>query len=377
MIYVILVPVIKDKTGKINSKDNYRPIALASILSKIFENVLFNGLETYLLTNDNQYGFKRKHGTDMCIYALKEIVQKYRSLNSTMFLCFLDASKAFDRVNHAKLFEKLVQRGTPGYLVRILMFWYAHQSMIVRWGDAMSEPFQVSNGVRQGGILSPYLFNVYMDDLSKRLNECKTGCINGLLLLNHLMYAEDLVIFMPYSGGLQMFLKICSEYGLESDARYNGIKSMVMIIRSKYDKDTVFPNFVLTDIPLSITAEVKYLGHFMTDDFRDDMDINRQCRKLYAQGNTLLRKFHMCTADVKVGLFRTFCTPLYTAQIWWNYRMYSIRKLNVAYNDIMRLLLRLPRYHSASQLFANIGVPNFQAVIRNLIFKFFTRLNKS
>ena len=88
MIYVILVPVIKDKTGKINSKDNYRPIALASILSKIFENVLFNGLETYLLTNDNQYGFKRKHGTDMCIYALKEIVQRYRSLNSTMFLLF-------------------------------------------------------------------------------------------------------------------------------------------------------------------------------------------------------------------------------------------------------------------------------------------------
>ncbi len=68
----------------------------------------------------------------------------------------------------------------------------------------MSEPFQVSNGVCQGGILSPYLFNIYMDDLSKRLNECKTGCINGRLLLNHLMYADDLVIFSPYSGGLQM-----------------------------------------------------------------------------------------------------------------------------------------------------------------------------
>ena len=105
--------------------------------------------------------------------------------------------------------------------------------------------------------------------------------------------------------------------------------------------------------------------------------LNRQCRKLYAQGNTLSRKCHMCTADVKVNLFRTLCTPLYTAQIWWNYRMYSIRKLNVAYNDIMRLLLRLPRYHSASQLFANVGVPAFQAVIRNLIFKFITRLDRS
>ncbi len=58
----------------------------------------------------------------------------------------------------------------------------------------------------------------------------------------------------------------------------------------------------------------------MTDDFSDDMDINSLCCKLNAQGNMLIRKFRMCTADVKVELFisRTFCTPLYTAQIWWN-----------------------------------------------------------
>jgi hypothetical protein len=376
MISVILIPVIKDKTGKINSKDNYRHIALASILSKIFEHVLYDRLELYLLTNDNQYGFKRKHGTDMCIYALKEIIQKYRNLNSTMFLCFLDASKAFDRVNHAKLFQKLVQRGTPGYLVRILIYWYSHQTMVVRWDDAISEPFQVSNGVRQGGILSPYLFNVYMDDLSKKLNACSTGCMNGLLLLNHLMYADDLVIFSPYSGGLQMLLKICSEYGIDNNVKYNAIRSTVMVIRSKYDKHTVFPNFMLNSAALCISEVVKYLGHFMTEDFRDDKDIIRQCRKLYAQGNTLLRKFHMCTDDVKVSLFRTYCTPLYTGHLWWNYRMYSFSKLNVAYNDIIRLLLCLPRFHSASQLFANVNVPAFQAVIRNLMFKFITRLNK-
>ncbi len=119
------------------------------------------------------------------------------------------------------------------------------------------------------------------------------------------------------------------------------------------------------------------IGQYMTDDFRDDMHINRQCCKLYVQGNTLIRKFHMCTANVKVELFRTFCTPLYTAQIWWNYRLYSIRILNVAYNNIMKLLLCLPTYHSASQLFANIGVPAFQAVLRNLVFKFNTRIDKS
>ena len=104
---VLLVPVIKDKVGKLNCMDNYRPIALASILSKVLERILLTRIETFILTMDNQFGFKRNHSTDMCIYALKEIVAHYKSQNSTVFLCFIDASKAFDRINHEKLFLKL------------------------------------------------------------------------------------------------------------------------------------------------------------------------------------------------------------------------------------------------------------------------------
>jgi len=69
----------------------------------------------------------------MCIYAFKEIVSKYRSLNSTIFVCFLDASKAFDRVNHLKLFYKLLYLSCVScYLFRILVCWYANQTMMVR-----------------------------------------------------------------------------------------------------------------------------------------------------------------------------------------------------------------------------------------------------
>ena len=153
-----------------------------------------------------------------------------------MFLSFLDASKAFDRINHEKLFKKMADRGIPGYLIRLLVFWYAHQTMMVRWGSSVSEPFHVSNGVRQGGILSPFLFNLYMDGLSDNLNACKTGCVVGSILVNHLMYADDLVIVSPSSTGLQSLLQICSNYGVDNDVKYNAKKSHVMIIRCKYHR---------------------------------------------------------------------------------------------------------------------------------------------
>ena len=83
-------------------------------------------------------------------------------------LVFLDASKAFDRVNHRILFMKLGNRGTPTYIIRILSFWYANQQMCIRWGGTYSTSFNVYYGVRQGRILSPSVAG-----LSKLLRICE------------------------------------------------------------------------------------------------------------------------------------------------------------------------------------------------------------
>ena len=82
---------------------------------------------------------------------------------SSMYVTMLDASKAFDRVNHSKLLCKLIDRGCPAFIVRILYYWYSTQTFTVRWCQGLSGFFTVCNGVKQGGILSLHLFNVYMD----------------------------------------------------------------------------------------------------------------------------------------------------------------------------------------------------------------------
>lgn len=377
MLSILLVPVIKDKAGKVGCLDNYRPIALASILSKVMERILLDRVSGYISSLDNQFGFKPNHGTDMCIYALKEIVNLYKSKNSTILMCFIDASKAFDRVNHKQLFIKLKQRGVPGYIVRVLAYWYAHQQMHIKWGGSISAPFRVSNGVRQGGILSPVLFNLYMDELSRRLNGCNTGCMIGGKLVNHLMYADDLVTFSPSSVGQQELLNICSDYGVEFDIKYNSSQSAVLICRTKQDKLLNFPVFTLANNCLEVCKKIKYLGHCIADDMNDDDDIYRQCYKLYAQANTIARKFSYCSTRVKVALFKAYCTPLYTAHLWSSYKKSSMQKLQVAYNDAMRILLKVPRGGSASQMFVSVGVTTLKALLRNLMFKFMQRLDES
>ena len=97
--------------------------------------------------------------------------------------------------------------------------------------NILSNDFSVTNGVRKVGILSPYRYCVYMDDLSNKLNNVNAGCIIlGSSLINHLMYADDLVLMAPSSMGLSMLLSVCSEYGIEHDIKYNSTKSNVDIL---------------------------------------------------------------------------------------------------------------------------------------------------
>ena len=103
----IIIPLIKNKSEDTSNVNNYRPIALVTIASTIFEIILLELLTPYLNATDNQFGFKKGHSTDHCIFAVKHVIQYCKSNNSPVNSCFLDASKAFDRVNHWTLFRFL------------------------------------------------------------------------------------------------------------------------------------------------------------------------------------------------------------------------------------------------------------------------------
>ena len=371
---VSLIPVIKNKCGNISAIDNYRPIALASTFSKILESIILNRIEIYLVTNHNQFGFKKKHGTDQCIYILKEALNLYKSLNSCVSLCFLDASKAFDRVNHSVLFKKLSSRGVPLYIIRILSFWYENQTMCVRWGKLLSDSFKLSNGVRQGGILSPRLFTVYMDDLSTRLNKLKIGCTIGEMIINHLMFADDIVLISPSTYGLKVLLDECRKYGMQCNIIFNPKKSAVMFIKPSHMKHINMPTFSINNECINVVNKYTYLGHILCDSLKDDLDILRQRKKIFAQGNSLLRKFYMCNIEVKTTLFRSYVSSFYTAHLWTNYSKTVINKLYIAYHNTLKLLIGVYKSEHTRPICVGLNVKYCPALMRNIIYKFMQRL---
>ena len=337
-----ITPVIKDNKGNIASISNYRPIAVASVISKLFEFVILSRLH-FITTTDNQFGFKQGLGTDVCIYSMKETIARLDRLGSTSFVCFLDASKAFDRVNHSRLFAKLHDKGVPNYIIRVLKFWYQNQRLHVKWSDSKSESFRSSNGIKQGGVLSPLLFCLYLDELSENLSRLNVGPAVGERRLNHFMYADDIALLAISVRGLQKLIDMCTSYGLKFDIKFNPGKTKLLIFRSKKFNDIIFPHIYMNGDLINEVSKVKYLGHWMCNDLSDDCDILNRMRDIYAQGNGIIRKFHMCSWATKIRLFKAYIYQVYCCHLWYRYKKESMHKLKVAYNNIFRVLLKVPR----------------------------------
>jgi hypothetical protein len=371
-----VMPIVKNKTGDTGDKNNYRPIAIVNACSKIFESVLLNIIDDYLGTHDNQFGFKQKHSTDLCIYTLKSVIEYYKCQNSPVFSCFLDASKAFDRVNHWILFKKLKEKCVPIIIIRILLYWYRDQDMCVKWGNNISEHFKVTNGVRQGSLLSPKLFALYVDRLSNLLLDSRIGCFINNVCLNHLLYADDLCLLAPSAIALQKLINICKRYGIEHDIVFNPVKSVCMVFKPSRYK-LYCPAVYLDNDRVEYVSAVKYLGVILNSSLEDNDEIMKQTRALYAKGNVFVRKFANCSHDVKIHLFQAYCTNIYCASLLSCYNSLTYQKLKVAYNNAFRYLFKYDRRCSASAMFVTNNVPTFDCLMRKFVFDFKLRAQES
>ena len=322
-------------------------ISISNSITKVIEMICLHRYEHLLSTEDNQFGFRKNHGTEECIFALKEIVNYYIDRGSSVFVCYLDASKAFDRVNHDLLFYRLINADFPVFAVRLLRHMYSFMSMSIKWGSAISSKINCRNGVKQGGVLSPKLFNVYMDELSQRLNKCNVGCKIRDVRCNHLGYADDFCLLANSARALQIMLDICETYAGDHDVIFNEKKTKCMYFAERYKRRNV-GTFCLYGTALDIVDNEKYLGHYISSDISDTVDIKNQMKMFYVRANMILRKFSRCSDAVKLTLVRSYCCTVYCCSLWYSFYVYDYSCLKISFNCMIQKNFKLHFENSIS-----------------------------
>ena len=315
----VVVPLVKSKGGDLTDVNNYRAIALSNTMCKVLETFFLSMVNTYNHFDTYQFGFKAGHSTSFSTFALKEVVDYYTGHGSHVFACFVDFTKAFDKVNYWKLFNQLMDDNVNCSVIALLAFWCSSQSCCIRWKTLLSDGFSVGNGTRQGSLLSPYFFIRYIRDLICVVSRCGIGCNLGGFHCNILAYAGDLVLLSPCWCALQYLIDLLLVCADCIDMLCNASKTVCTVFQPVCKRLVVavdFPCFSLNGIALQFVKEFRYLGHIINNKFTDDDDIKREIRNLFIRTNILIRRFSKCSFVVKLRLFKAYCLCLYDIGIW-------------------------------------------------------------
>ena len=248
---------------EIKNPDNYRAIAVGSCLGKTFSSILLNRLLTfrkkYCPDAPNQLGFTKGAQTNDHVLTLKTIIDKYYTKktgkNKKLFACFVDLRKAFDNVNRIYLLEKIQSLKIEGKFFEVLSSMYNKSKAKLKISEHLSNSFRTEKGTEQGHPMSPDLFKIFIKDLSAELGtDGSYPSLDGLLI-NHLLWADDLVLLALDEHSLQKNLdelhKFCDTWDLEINAKKTKIINFGRKTSTK---------FHVGDYNIEITDQYCYLG---------------------------------------------------------------------------------------------------------------------
>ena len=207
----VKIPVIKENGKGLGDVDNYRPITIISVFSKLFEICLYNKINGCLNVSGLQLGFVKEGGCDKSLYTVFN-VNYFLKKSSDVFIVTLHASLAFDKVNIYGLMTKLIKRNVPFDVIRTLLSWYTNSKACVKLSGYYSEYISINSGVTQGGILSPLFYNIYVDELMATLIKADLGCNFGGIYYGIVFYADDIVLLGASVMKVQQIMNICYTY---------------------------------------------------------------------------------------------------------------------------------------------------------------------
>ena len=331
--YTVPLSKLQDTRTKAVTTDDFRGIAISPIISKTFEHCILSNFGKYFYSQENQFGFKKGRGCNHAIFKARNTIEKLVSDGSTVSLCTLDVSKAFDKVNHSALFVKLMKRQIPLSLLSVLENWLSNSWTCIKWHSVNSRFIKIEFGVRQGSVLSPSLFAVYLDDIVSRLPLSQRYSL--------ILYADDILIIAPSVTALQSIVYMCERELNRLDLLVNVKKSCCMRVGPRNDASCAA---ILCDdnTPLQWVDCIRYLGVVLVRSCKFKCSLENAKRSFFRSVNALFSKIgRSASEDLFLHLVNSKCLPI----LLYGLEVCPLNKSDLRSLDftVTRLLMKLFR----------------------------------
>ena len=311
----MLTPVFKKKGSNLDAK-NYRGITILPILSKVLESILRTRIEPNVERTQNsmQRGFT-KHSSPMnCSLILEEYIRENKDLKKDTYIAFLDAKAAFDVVHHPSMMRKLFHIGVEGVTWNLIYSLHRRAQTVVRWCDQTSEPFEILQGVRQGGVLSTDLYKVYSNPLLDRVTELLTGGMVGGVCCAAPACADDVTFTSDKPDELQVLVSESEDYSGMERFLLQPVKSVVMPVPGIARKTTNLDQFswTINGEKMPVVKEVTHMGikrSAVSNDVTVDENIKKARKTMYSLMGPGLHGYNGLDPETSVQLYQVYVVP--------------------------------------------------------------------
>jgi hypothetical protein len=307
------------KKGNLKECCNYRTISLITHASKVMLKIILNRMKGKLEQEISitQAGFREGRGTRDHIVNIRNIIEKCKTHKLSLYMCFIDYSKAFDCVSHNEMWETMLRMGFPKHLIDLVSKLYEDQESAVRTSNGNTDWFKIERGVRQGCILSPSFFNVYAEEIMREALEGFSGGVKfGGSLVTNLRYADDTTLICSSKEELMDLLRKVKVASEKKGLLLNTKKTKIMVM----DKSTEESDFLLDGEKIEVVQQFDYLGSMINTESDSTPEIRRRIAmaKNTTQNMVNIWKSRGLSISLKLRFLRAtvFAIAVYGCESW-------------------------------------------------------------
>jgi hypothetical protein len=355
----IIIPIIKDKTKTEFDKNNFRPISISNVFAQILEKVILLKCKELENTSNFQFGFKNQMSTLHPLFLLKEIINTHLEENMPLYIASLDSEKAYDSIWRDGLFFKLMNAIDPQFWL-ILRDYYSKSDGVFKInGVTDNDIVKITRGVKQGGVISPKLFNFFINELIETIEKSGYG---GRILEQNIPimgFCDDTLLIEKLLQNLRKLIETCEIYSNKWLLKYNAKKSCIINCgRHIYEDDEI--DIMMNGEKLAVVSVCKYLGMEINNENDDNKQMMKNVGKIqkcfYGLSSFGIKPPGL-QPEIKAFLYNTYCKPMGTYGMGLlKLKPKTLQQINISQNNLMRYSLGIPYKTHIKNLMKAIGI---------------------